>query len=675
MAYELKYELGFNSLQITGKVSIYEESGTPGSEILIMRNNSLRINYNWGSWEDPIIGLTASFSIVNNKDDFFELLPLLSAEEGKYFIKIEGITPEAYVMFEGYLNCEDNEQKYLHKQDIRLNASSYLSKLQYVDAPTIEDLENDTFINIIDNCLRQTGTTDNIRVNCSLYPVGTSLPAYTTLFNKCGIYKEVFWQNNIDRDSALEVIRKILTTFDCFLYWFAGYWYIERYADIWSDSQINYVEYTTGVEYWPTDSGALFGNTPNVYDFVDVVKMDTTQIITMIAGQRQVEINIEQQHLFSLVVNNFEAAQFTSENEPEPGHRQWLLYGGDSSGSPLDWDYANLGKPFRNIAKSAMAQNYSFLGALELYRGAYTTFRTTVIDELNMTITYKAGVYGNIFAPGEMDEYDVDFYWYLKVGTPGKTVNENIFIEYNDGTGLWEIVYEAGGGYYGLNKTNVPASEWDRTLRTCEVSVSIPFSDFITTHIPGGVDENFVFCIGAAVRNRTDFSSNTLNSLWIGDVSIACTTELDNNYIKGEINTSFLNKKTITQYFHDSSNLTIRNAIWYGDESSFEPDALDMRTQTWVDVHTPSGEALPLAEMKIKDAFRLYNKNSQKLTADIQNWFLYRPFTRFTDSNQADSSGGEGKHFVLVSNAYAPQEDRCSVTLSEYDVEEDINLI
>ena len=583
------------------------------------------------------------------------------------------------IYFKGFLDCKDMSQKYLQKQDIKFNASGYLSKLQYVYTPTVETLENDTFINIILDSIDQAGvhpTGFAIRVNCSLYAVGTALASGQTLFNKCGVYKEVFWKDNIERDSALEIIKKILSSFDCYLYWWNDYYWIERYADIWETSP-SYVTYVSGTQYYPPDTGssAVFGKT--ITDFVSLTKVDTSQNISIITGQKQIEVNIDQQHLFSLVVNNFESAEFTSDDEPEPEHRQWLLYGSDSSGGPLDWDYTNLGKPFRNIAKSAMARKYSFLGPTELYRGAYTTFRTTVGDELNMTITYKAGVYGDIFTPGDLDEYDVDFYWYLKVGTPGKLVNKNIFIEYNDGTSLWELVYEAGGGFYGLNVTKVSASEWDRTLHTCEVSVSIPFSDFITTHHPGGVDENFVFCIGAAIRNRNDSPVNTLDSLWIGDVAIACTTEIDDNYIRGETNTKFLNKKTLTQYFHDSSNLTIRNAVYYGDESSYLPDELDTRTQYWDDAHGSSGEMLELAEMKIKDKFRLYNVSRQKLTATIKaGEEFYKPLSLFNDSNQDNSTGGTGPpQFVLVGYIYDVQSDNMDIILSEYDNEEQINLI
>ena len=145
MAYGLKYKCGFSSASQTGWVYIYEEDYGGAEEELTTRSNSVQVRYNWKGWEEHIIGLTASFTIVNDKDNFFTLLPLLTAEERKYWIKIERISPSSLIMFEGFLNCEDNEQKYLKRQDIRLNASSYLSKLQYVYAPTIEVLETDTF--------------------------------------------------------------------------------------------------------------------------------------------------------------------------------------------------------------------------------------------------------------------------------------------------------------------------------------------------------------------------------------------------------------------------------------------------------------------------------------------------------------------------------------------------
>ena len=649
MAYGQKYKCGFSSADQTGWVYIYEDGYGGAVEELVTRSESVKIRYNWKGWEEPIIGLTASFTIVNTKDNFFTLLPLLTAEERKYWIKIERVSPSSLVMFEGFLNCEDNEQKYLKRQDIRLNASSYLSKLQYVYAPTIEVLENDTFINIIDDCLTQTGASDNIRINCSLYATGDTLAAGQTLFNKNAVYKEVFWKNNVDRDSALDVIKKILTTFDCYIYWYNEYWYIERYADIWNNPQ-NYVEYTSNTSpgYGPGDAGTPVQTTDNPVDFKGMIPLERSQLISMIIGQKQVEVNIEQQLMFNLIINNFEGATAISGVVPYPDYRQWQYW--DPPGSDINWDQGWL--PYKNIARGIHRYLWEE-SAPDVYatqRGIYTRFRTTMSEQTVFTIKFKVAL---INAPGASwpDNYDVDFHWYLRnpVG--------NYFIMHEDSDDTWHR--EETTEVMGLQTITIPASEFDQSSYTVEVSITIPFEDIVDSSWYG--DQDFVFCIGTELVNYYGGGGTSIPeaNIWYGDVEITATAELTDNYYSGDINTNFLNKKTIELPFSDIADLSIKNGIFRGTN-------LDIRTDTWED-----GESLAhtLAEIKIRDKFRLYNKSRQKITADVKDVNFYKPLSLFEDTNQA------GLCFILMGYGYSPQDDRMGLELSEYDNTDTINLI
>ena len=196
-----------------GDIYIQEDDWGGGITEVTIARDSISINYLFKGWEDPIIGQNATFDIVNDKADFFTLMELLTATERQFKIIIEEDDPTGMILFEGFLACENTEQRYLQKSRIRLVGSSYMSKLQYVDAPTIEYLETDSFINIIIDCLSQTGSTDDVRINCHLYATGDTLGTTNTLFNLCGVNTEIFWLNNVDRDSALEIIRKILVAF------------------------------------------------------------------------------------------------------------------------------------------------------------------------------------------------------------------------------------------------------------------------------------------------------------------------------------------------------------------------------------------------------------------------------------------------------------------------------
>lgn len=684
MAYSLRYTAGYTNIHgNTGKVDIYEDGGV-GLDTLTLRHDSVKIKYNWENWDEPIIGLTASFSIVNEESDFFDLLPLMTSEERKYMVVIEEIDKAPNkIYFKGFLDCKDMSQKYLQKQDIKFNASGYLSKLQYVYTPTVETLENDTFINIILDSIDQTGvhpTGFAIRVNCSLYAVGAALASGQTLFSKCGVYKETFWKDNIERDSALEIIKKILSSFDCYLYWWNDYYWIERYADIWETSP-SYVTYVSGTQYYPPDTGssAVFGKT--ITDFVSLTKVDTSQTISIITGQKQVEINIEQQRLFNFVNNDYANAIEDNPALANPKIGEWILW---TDGSDLTWPETSFGSlpyvhgdPFRNITTTVFRYQYEpdvsiyAVAGAAVWKGNYTRFRTTVTDESVLTIKFKFGTGNNPFAGlFEPADFTIRFYWYLR--NPDGALSA--YIHYNEGTEVWERTYSAIEAIY-VQYIEINGAELDPELWTTEVTISIPLHEPYDSEWGG--DQDFILCLGMPVVTRVVGAEYILFSDYRGDVEITMNSALDDNYISGVTNTKFLNKKTLTQHFADISDLGLKNGIYYGEEDTAGPEDLDIRSSFWDDSHGSSGEMLELAEMKIKDKFRLYNVSRQKLTATIKaGEEFYKPLSLFNDSNQDDSTGGTGPpQFVLVGYIYDVQSDNMDIILSEYDNEEQINLI
>jgi hypothetical protein len=681
MAYGLRYTCGYTNIynDETGRVAIYEEDYTDSVEALTTKSESIKIKYNWKDWNDPLIGLSASFAIVNDESDFFDLLPLMTAEERKYWIVIEDIdhVPQR-TFFEGFLDCKDIEQKYLHNQEIRLNASGYLSKLQYVNAPTIETLENDTFINIILNCLEQTGNHPSgftIYVNCSLYPIGCSLSSSQTLFNKCGIYKEVFWKDNIERDSALDVVKKILESFNCYLFWWNGNYYIERYADIWNTSPI-YVRYSSGTEYWPSDSGSALGGTKTITDFVDLVKTGRSQTLSVIPGQKQVELNIEQRLLFNFVVNNFEDAATIDSGVPYPDYRKWDLWSSGSSAEGFIWPTETYygdpvrGVPFRNINRSLYRSGYEpDNGSYEWHRGMYHRFRVTITDETTITIKFKFGVWDNPFlimgSSYNPEDYYYEFNWYLRnpIG--------NYFISYNDVSETWERV--SGTEISELQYVTVSGSAFDQDLFTVEIDITIPMHEVFDSGVWGG-DQDFILGICTEKYYRPTQPVVPHHGCYYGDVEVTCNAPVNDNYISGAINTNFLNKLTFKQHLLDASDLSVSNAIFYNDTGT-GPDDVNIRTEFWDDSHGSSGEGLDLSEMRIKDKFRLFNVSRQKIVSSIKSATFYRPLSLFNDSNQDNSTGGTGPpQFVLVGDMFNPQTDEMDIILSEYDNEEDIRI-
>lgn len=655
MAYGLRYQCGWHSYKDTqaGYVYIYQEGYSGAVENLILKAGGLKIEYVWGDWENPIIGLRCSFEIVNNKTDFYELLPLITANEREYFIKVERIEPSASVMsmFEGYINCKDNEEGYYRYSTIRIYASSYLSKLKYVTPDSIDVWETDFFINVINNCLNLTGSSYNIRVNSSLLTpdddaaIGVSA---RTLFNLSGVHHEIFWDDNIERNSSFEIITKILKSFDCYIYWYDGYWYIERYADLWSETK-NYVEYDHSVTYDYATAGTWVEETVTAVDFVDYYKLRMSQRIGMTPGKKQIEINLNQQDMFNLLLNDYsDIVAVADPPAPWPDLRQWEYKDGTNTFTAIS-NYKTI--------KNGIWRTI-FTGDVFPYTGLYTRFRMTVSDNTSLTLSFKYALdLDNFLHADELEDLTFYFHWYLR-DSSGQYL---VYIESSD---LW--ILDTRTAAAGTNEQKVLGSEFDQKLGTVDVKVTIPIGDLKdSTEIE---DIDFAMCIGYEYYYQSGSTTKRIPaSVYFGDAKAYASGERSENYVKGESNANFLDKLTIDLDIFDSDTLNIKNCIFRGT-------LLDTRTQEWMDdLMSSAGEALSLVDIKLRDRFLLYNIARQALRTKIQTPVFYKPLSLWIDSNQNTSV--IEKYFVLTGHTYYPETDEMDILLSEYDNTEDINLI
>lgn len=664
MAYGLKYQCGWHSFTESqaGYVYIYEDDYSGAVETLKLISETLDIQYVWNGWEDPIIGLRCSFDLVNDKDDFYDLLPLITASERQFFVKVERIDPssDGITMFEGYIDCKDAEQGYYKYASIRINASSYLSKLQYVTPDSIEEWQTEYFINIINNCLVLTGSDYNIRVNCSLLtPDDVSAIGATarTLFDLCGVHNEIFWKDNIERDSALDIVTKILKAFRCYIYWYDGYWYIERYADIWSVVR-NYVEYDTSASYDYAKAGSWVELTDSADDFVGYHKLEMSQTIGVIPGKKEIEINLNQQDMFNLVLNDFTGStgEDATSTPPWPGLREWV-YHSKVAEAPTwmyqGWSYGAI--------KNAVMKSWGILAAPSgnEYKGLFTRFRMTVDSdsdtETSVSIKFRYQLSsGSLIncGSGTIEDVRFQFHWYLRTSL--------YYIVYEESIDSW--VAESRTQATGIQQEEVAFTEFNQRLRYVDVTISIPISE---TGLDG--DYDFVLCIGSAhYINADDTEYNGVNLSWWGDVEVTASDDRPNNYLKGEQNVDFVDKLTLDLDLFDSDTLNIKNSIFRGS-------LLEVRTEEWMDdLMNSAGEAMPLAEVVLRDAFLLYNVNRQILKSTIQSMPFPKPLSLWIDSNQNTSV--IEKYFILTGFTYKPQTDEMDIILSEYDNIEEIDM-
>jgi len=650
MAYGNHYRIGYSSKETTGYIYVWEEGYSGSIEDLTLVANSFKVDYKPNGWENPIIGLAASFGILNDETDYFTLLPLLTATEKQYWVRVTRVSPSSLTLFEGYIACNNNEQKYLKNRTIRLVATSYLSKLQYVTPPAIETLQTISFIDYLDDCLRQTGTEQNIRINSSLYPTGDTIGSTSSMFNKAGVWSEVFHKNNIDRDNALDVITKILKTFDCYIYWYNENWYIERYDDIYNATTQSYVEYTTGSSYGPSDTGSAHSTSYTPIDFQDLSPMGQSQTIGVIQGMKEIEIRIPAERYTNLVPATLrDALPITTTANPD--FRTWEYWNVVAT----KWISTTKGNPFSNINSAIQRSGwYTYGGGITAHHiGLYTKARVTVAaSETVLDVKFKFGTAKGTFGTfTSWEDYEFNFYYFIRrAGTTH-------YLEYNRGADTW-AVDTSGDEITSYVRVVVNGENFDNAAVTVDVSFSVPLSD-----VSGLATGDHDLVIGIGTERIDDTASggsydDPATSAIHGDFQVKTTgTAPDNNY-KGVISTDMLNKLSIEIPFSDFDSLNFKNCLVRG--TSFAS-----RTTTWTDdgtnIHT-------IAEQKIRSRFRLYRIPRQKITAKISTSEFYRPLRNFTDSEQS------GKQFILFGFTHYPERDQMLVILMEYDNTETVTI-
>jgi hypothetical protein len=687
MAYANRYILGSIPVfpGVVGNVQFYayiqEKDYTGSAEYLNARFDSYQLNRDFDSLDQHVLGMNFEFTIVNEKTDWFTLFDLMTATEKKYKLIVDVYENKVkqVTLFEGFINVEITEQKYLHKQDIRLVASSYLNKLQYFSPASLDTIGNKSFIDIISEILNEIGlSSTKIRINCSLIPsedygiqsISDGSPGYS-LFDKCGFYAELFWKNEVERKSSEEILNSILLTFNCYLYWWDGYWYIEHYNNIWSSTSKYFVEYTIGNSYDPFHIGIWRG--PQVVttkQLHDLVFTEMTQTMYTLPGFKQIIIKLNEQKFYNLVPTILANMIETSDAYPDIEQRQWYRY--HEIAGILDWDGS--GEAYRDIEHSihAMVSDVAtFSGTTtSRHKGLYINFPVTVTDGTSLTIKWKYCT-GDTWVYGDRPEIILfDHWWTLRFVSIEGGNDADVFLSYNRDNpepSQWYLY----NGYYSELLIQNSQADFDPDSHTVQLSVTVPLSEINKYNntaypiSPAPLRGTYMvqLTIGPVWRKTNQWY--VLEDSWFGDVEVSVSgNELPNNYIEGSINTDFLDKKEINVDLADVADFSFANGIVRGG-TSFYP--LTERTILWRS--KISGDtASPVIDRLLQDNFRFYNVTREKIQGNVLSVQYLRPLSQFTDAKQSD------KKFVLFGYSYKPTTQLYDMTLLEYDNETSVTL-
>jgi hypothetical protein len=643
-----------------GGIYLQRDEGTY-QQSLLLRTGSLEVRNVLPDWEQQIVRANCSFTVVNNLDDFFELMPLMTISNGQIKVVVTDETDSAVVtFFEGFLNCEIIEQDMIHNSDLRFTASGLLSKLNDNYPISIDTLQNMSLIDVIDDCLLLTGASYDIRVDCSLYELNSALAAGQTLFNRTALFTELLWKNNVDRYTGLEILKSILKSFHCFLYWKEQYWYIQHYQDMGntqnSPYQKSYVQYTSGTSagYQDADSGSVevvtVGEPYDIHAPGTRPQIGGTQVLSVIPGLREIEVRKEQKQYFNLINKDLTDSTDNSDILPLPPIREWLRC---VTTGIFGWLAGGL--PWKNISNSVQRTGYGVSTLNNYANGLSTAFNMTIKDDTALTIRWKYGVLSKNYIPGgftdNWDDYTIDHHWWMYVIIGMSTY----YVMYHESAGTWYYNISTPSG--ALQTIQKSGDDFDKELLTMDLSVTIPIGEIFALSSGADQDARVTFGIGHEQYDDGVISPVPSAFSFFGDVEASISETPDENVIRGSQNTDFLDKKTITLDLFDSG-WSYRNILKRGNNYQY-------RATEW-GYDSVSDE---LSRWLLATKFRLYNVARQRIKVRYRSTELFAPLGLWKDNKQSD------KLFVLFADFHYPEKGEHLVELYEYDDSTEINLI
>jgi len=663
MAWVTEYDLTWRSGNALGKIEIMRDGGTY-QQGLTLAQGSLQIRNVLPDWDSQIFRMSCSFTIINDLSDYFELLPLMTISAGQLKVVVTETDPDSVTLFEGYMNPETVSQSLFAKAPIRLTASGLLSKLQMDHPVVVDTIQAMSLIDLLDDCLRMTGSEYDINVNCRIEEASSAMTTSQTAFNKTGVSTEVFWENNVDRKSALEIIEDILAPFNCYMYWYRGYWWIESYEDLdWYFSSTKYyVRYTTGTSagYGSSDVGTRFGVTLGTRELVHAPtirpQQHPNQELSIIPGARRIDIKLNQKTFFNFFNSDLSDVVKSGFTEPTPELREWHAFELGGPTPIIEWFQE--GESYDIIA-NGIRRDGSYSGSLGVgfKDGLTTRFKITARTDTSLTISFKFSTnFAVLGSTSVYANYIVKFYWYLRT-------TDDRYFTYGDSSGEWELV-EAGDPSINYNTLEVSASAFSQGYpNSYEGSITIPIGNIMDSSDDYLEDLDLIFRMGTEEHQEVDEPSTAVPFYliaWYGDFVATISESLNDNLIRGDLNTDFLDTRTIELELFDTGSWSYRNAL-------LKTSTWGFLTETW----GRDSEFLPLSENLLQSKFRLYNVARQKLKISYNSTDVndYQPMLLWEDDKQSD------KLFALCSDIHYPETDTHVVGLWEYDNTTPINLI
>ncbi|MBD3284685.1 hypothetical protein GF395_04590, partial [Candidatus Uhrbacteria bacterium] len=575
MAFSTVYDMTWRSNEASGSIELQTDGGVYDRGLYLVRG-SLEIRNVVSSWDDPIVRKNCSFTIVNTLDDYFDIIPLLTMSADRWKVVVKETSPDSaeHTLFEGFLNVEAVSASIHDYAQVTLTASGYLSKLENIIPSSINTIRIRSLIDIIADCLAETGVVNDIRINCTLYESQSELGAGQTLFNRVGAFNEAFWESDTERMSALEIITMILKPFCCYLYWHDGYWYIDRYTNLLGTEasqqggnyyiRRSYVEYDGAGGYDYGDSGSVVQVDVQDHSIHSLHQANMSQLLTVSPGVKQININVDKKVFTNAINPDLRYLTYYSESQPEPDLRQWEAYRW-VPGTPAWTNHGETHKSIKNSVCLTMANcnenGYPVTNNHDQRNnGLITKFQIYSEEDTDLTIGWKFRV----------PENSGDTTYYLPSGLNVNTADQWVVrlhyqLRYYHNGNWWYVETDGSGGVTSklfaetvYQYIEISAAEivkdwnwWSSKSNYYEASISIPIGNLIS-----GKNVEFVFTWGIPSWYHVDESSTlyVATKLYVGDFSVVASESEEGTIVTGQQDSIFYDELDYTLELFDSYN-------------------------------------------------------------------------------------------------------------------------
>lgn len=671
--FNTKYNIPFRSKTKQGNIYIKKKDYVGESITLKLMEKGIDYNVNLGGnfLENRIVKQNISFQILNDAPNFFNYIDLFEIDEREFQVLVIIYDYDTQItLFDGWLDSDVTEQKYIHNSTIRLTASNYLSKLDNISPTIINSLGYKTsLIDIVNDSLKLTGKENNIIINNSLFPTNQTYDDNKTIYNVIGVDNELFWKNNEEKEFAIDIIKNILISTDSYIYWFDNKWWIERYGDI-GKTLKNVNEYDNSLSYNYNDTTPSLPYGTIERDIQSLTFLDKQQSIQMIPGLKQFNIKLNYNEYNNLTINDFSDAIEEYTGWPTPDLRKWKYWQGNSY---LFYNYPKY-KMINSIMRTDCEVDINYtphedINYFEYHRGLSTKIKCTITPTTILELEWKSATnrWNGYFQRPEPSEMFINYMYYLRIA------GTDLFIVKNNDTNEWYIrkTWEKDGcNRMRVNSSNaIVYNKEDIDYFLNKVTETINIGEIYKLYDVGADQWNYdyslsgdfeiILNIGVSIFDRNDGVYAQLLDEYIGDVIISAKDTNDYpNLIEYNISASTLNKKEIDFNLFEIPNLNFKNGLFTNNNY----------TDRVLSFNENGGSVnYDLPDWFAYSKFQLYNKNRKKITGTIKHQGnILKPFDIFYDSYD------NNRKYLLVDFTYYPTIDRYKVTFLEYNNNEDI---